>query len=1317
MSTNPPSDPDGGRSPERRLIDAAFQQEVGPLAEPSPVSGAPSPLCGFGEHIPGYEITREIHRGGQGVVYQAVQEGTKRKVAIKVMREGPFAGPKDKARFDREVEVLGQLNHPNIVAIHNSGSVAGMFYFVMDYISGQPLDVWMASGKRSIEETLKLFVKICEAVNAAHLKGIIHRDLKPGNIRIDSSGVPYVLDFGLAKMSAGTEPSLMTVTGQFMGSLPWASPEQAQAAPANIDIRTDVYSLGVILYQMLTGRFPYEVVGNIRDVLDRIMKTEPARPSTIRRQINDEVETIVLKCLSKERERRYQSAGELARDIGHYLAGDPIEAKHDSALYVLRKSLRRYKTPVAVAASFVVLLAVSAVVLFVMAEKNRRLAESEGQAKRQAQAATTQATAERDRAEHLRQATEFQAYVANLAVAEAELRAHDIAMARTRLDLCPQSFRQWEWYHLDTMCDRSIATLPYTIAGITHNRRRSCVKVSPDGARLVVGARDNAATLSDTLTGAEVATLRGHTGEIKCLAFSPDSRRVLTGSGDKTARLWDASTGALLSELNGHTGAVLEIDFSPDGTRIATGSADQTARLWDASTGTEIRTLRGPADAVVEVAFGPDGKRIVTLCNDDRATLWDATSGTLILTLPSQGGQAFSPDGRRLVAYSEDNAATVYNAVNGTELIKLQGHTAEITDASFGPDGKRILTGSEDGTAKLWDAATGRELTTLRGHTGEVYVSFSPDGKQALTMSEDGVAKLWAAPNGAELATFCSSSDVIHGVRFSPDGKRIVSGSDKSPLRIWDAATGKEVAVLHGHAGDVACLGIRADGKRIVTGSWDDGTAKLWDVNPEADLTALRGDIEACPCVALSPDGKRVATSADDDSVRIWDMPSRSELAVLRGHTDEVTSIDFSPDGKRVASASSDGTARIWNTATGAEAAVLGGHINGSPYVAFSPDGKRIVTWGYAWDYAVKLWDATTGAKVAAWGNRDNDTSISDLDFSPDGKRIITASGNIATLYDTESGTELVTLRGHKDDVHCVAFSPDGKRIITGAGENDSTARLWDAATGTELRVLRGHTDRVKVVAFSRDQTRIITAATDDTARIWDAVTGAELAQRQGYSHTEWSWRIVVSPDGKRIAARCEDNRLRVWDTVTGAELITLRGPAGRIGSVDFSPDGKQIVTTTSHDPTVRIWDSVPYAQRYAERQAALAAAEKAKPIVTGLHDRLGDWAKVAAAIQEDKSMDEVLRHQALNLVLRSSSAEINARSTTQPSTRPAAMPPAPRPATGTAPETSSVSGPSRHGGDSARHELRTAQSTCSVHEKLRTLHAGPMRAGCNRVQ
>ena len=354
-----------------RLPEAGSSELDDRFAEPLP------------DWFPGYDVVRELHRGGQGVVYQAIQKSTKRKVAIKVMREGPFAGPRDRSRFEREVQILGQLDHPGIVRIHESGTAAGSFFYVMDYISGQALDAYTVGDGRAIDATLRLFVKICEAVNAAHLRGVIHRDLKPSNIRIDAAGEPHVLDFGLAKLATQplteeSQPRLMSLTGQFIGSLPWASPEQAEGSPEKIDTRTDVYSLGVILYQMLTGEFPYPVTGNMREVLDNILTVEPDRPRTLRPQIDDEVETLVLKCLRKERERRYQTAGELARDVQHYLAGEPIEAKRDSGWYMLTKTLNRYQVPVVVCAAFVVLIAVFAVTMTLMyqhADRQARKAE------------------------------------------------------------------------------------------------------------------------------------------------------------------------------------------------------------------------------------------------------------------------------------------------------------------------------------------------------------------------------------------------------------------------------------------------------------------------------------------------------------------------------------------------------------------------------------------------------------------------------------------------------------------------------------------------------------------------------------------------------------------------------------------------------------------------------------------------------------------------------------------------------------------------------------------------------------------------------
>ncbi|MCZ6817317.1 MAG: serine/threonine-protein kinase, partial [Planctomycetota bacterium] len=381
--------------------------------------GREQPSAVSANSFPGYEILNEIHRGGQGVVYRAIQESTKREVAIKVLKEGAFAGPRELARFEREVQILASLRHPNIVAVHESGTAAaGNFYFVMDHISGQPLDRYMKERRvdrdgSPINETLELFAKICEAVNAAHLRGVIHRDLKPANVRVDADGNPHVLDFGLAKMTAGEsdpaseepEASALTITGQFMGSLPWASPEQARGL-SDLDLRTDVYSLGVILFQMLTSKFPYEVTGNIRDVMGRIMNDDPARPGALQRDINDEVDCIILKCLRKEPERRYQTAGELAREVRCFLAGEPIEAKRDSTLYVLGKSLRRHRWAVAVGLAFVVGLSVFAVYASLQADRYNRLAQQEQEARQVAEVAREKATAARDEQSRERQRAE-----------------------------------------------------------------------------------------------------------------------------------------------------------------------------------------------------------------------------------------------------------------------------------------------------------------------------------------------------------------------------------------------------------------------------------------------------------------------------------------------------------------------------------------------------------------------------------------------------------------------------------------------------------------------------------------------------------------------------------------------------------------------------------------------------------------------------------------------------------------------------------------------------------------------------------------------
>src|SRR5262245_15126292 len=363
------------------------------------------------DFIPGYCFLREIHRGGQGVVYEATQLATRRRVAIKVIRPTTTDRSAAQARFEREAELLTQLRHPNIVTVHDAGVSTDTFFIVMDFVDGVPLDQFVRSreiahvgrraalpargksSKSSFESVLRVFACVCDAVNAAHLRGIIHRDLKPANILVDRDGAPRVLDFGLAKLVADPAQTVssnvetLSIPGGFLGSLPWASPEQAAGKHATIDIRTDVYSLGVILYQLLTGRFPYDVTGPMRDVLNRIGSAEPVRPRSISpASIDNEMETIVLKCLAKEPARRYQSAGDLAADIRRYLAGDPIEAKRDSAMYVLRKTLRRYRVPAAIAAAFVLLILCGIVVSTVLWQQSEGAREAEAWQRARAEA-------------------------------------------------------------------------------------------------------------------------------------------------------------------------------------------------------------------------------------------------------------------------------------------------------------------------------------------------------------------------------------------------------------------------------------------------------------------------------------------------------------------------------------------------------------------------------------------------------------------------------------------------------------------------------------------------------------------------------------------------------------------------------------------------------------------------------------------------------------------------------------------------------------------------------------------------------------------
>ncbi|TWT44038.1 Serine/threonine-protein kinase StkP [Phycisphaerae bacterium RAS1] len=428
-----PRSPDGADSQSNADLIAAARRQAERLGDGSASPGVAA--RGAGDGPPAalwrgrYQNLREFGRGGQGIVYTATQAGTKRTVAIKVLRDGPFTTPRDRARFEREVEILGGLRHPSIVTVIESGCELGCDYVVMDFIPGEPLDAFVrknaaappsARGRRrdALRGTIELFARVCDAVNAAHLAGVVHRDLKPSNVRVTPDGAPYVLDFGLAKSTRGASDgsSAATETGQFLGTLPYASPEQAAGEP-QVDIRTDVYSLGVILYQLLTGRFPYEVRGSSRELASRIASAPPASARGLNPAIGHELETILQRALAKEPERRYQSAGALSADLRRYVANEPIEAKRDSSAYLARKLLARHAALVGAASLLIAIVAVGLTVSLWLwrdaarqrdraqlaeaaeQQRSRQLAaalQTEGEARQQAESSAAEADEIRD---------------------------------------------------------------------------------------------------------------------------------------------------------------------------------------------------------------------------------------------------------------------------------------------------------------------------------------------------------------------------------------------------------------------------------------------------------------------------------------------------------------------------------------------------------------------------------------------------------------------------------------------------------------------------------------------------------------------------------------------------------------------------------------------------------------------------------------------------------------------------------------------------------------------------------------------------------
>jgi WD40 repeat protein len=1060
-------------------------------------------------------------------------EPVRRKVALKVLKAG-MDTRQVVARFEAERQALAIMDHPNIAKVFDGGQTpSGRPFFVMELVRGTPITEFCDQHQLTPRQRLELFVSVCQAVQHAHQKGIIHRDLKPSNVlvsRHDATPVVKVIDFGVAKALGQelTDKTVFTGVAQMVGTPLYMSPEQAGMSDLDVDTRSDIYSLGVLLYELLTGTTPFyrdRFTKAAYDEIRRIIREEdPPRPSTrlsestdalpsvaaqrqtepakLTRLVRGELDWIVMKCLEKDRNRRYETANSLALDVQRYLHDEPVLACPPSAGYRFGKFARRNKRTLATAAALgaMLLVAVAAVV---------------GSALWAASQADARAKVEADTKKEL----EFNLYLRNIPLAQDEANLYNWGAVEDLLEDCPPRLRGWEW---------------------------NCLKRLPDAP----------------LRGATADVDRGISTNLD-LAFHPGGG-LLAGPGPGgTVTLWDLTTGTKTS-LPGHKNRVLCVAFRPpDGGLLASAGQDGAVRFWDPATGKLVRDI---ADAhggkpVEGLSFSPDGRLLATIGADDRARLWDVAAGKQLREFPTVYRKharqlrrgAFSPDGRLFACGGEGNTVKVWEVDTGREMLSLAGHQDLVYSVTFSPQGDRLVSASWDMTARVWDVETGRELFPVGANNGVYGVEFSPDGSLLAAAGgiEDPAVKVYDARSGKLRYTLEGHADRVGCVAFSPDGRRLASCSQDKTVRIWELDRGKEVLTLRDHADLVTRVLFDPKGWRLASSS-DDGKVRVWDgtppgVGPGRCCVSLRGHTHKVFGVAFSPDSRLLASGSQDGTVRVWDVAAARELRTLGGNNGTVLAVAFGPDGLLV-SGSAKWTIQAWDARTGALLGADQGPAARARGLALSPNGKLLVIGCVTAPFDMGLRDVLRNGQEVRLVNRPpqlegHDGPAFGVAFSPDGRYAASAGvdGKVVVSDAATARTRAVLARsGIRERAWAVAFQPpEGRRLA--AGYSGNRVLIWDAAdAGRDPEVLPGHTEDVYSVAYSPDG-RWLASASWHEVIIWDTATHTEVRRIGGFRGLIWS--VAWSPDGRVLAVgggRAGFGLIELWDVAD----LTQKGGA-----------------------------------------------------------------------------------------------------------------------------------------------------------------------------
>ncbi len=1062
------------------------------LVTPSALDAAAARPVEFGR----YRDLREIGRGGMGVVYRALDPELGRSVAIKVLRLPASGSELAAARFCREARITGQIEHPNVVPVHEVARTPhGVPYMVMKLVEGRSLAERLAEVRaRPPQERLGLrrrlladFLKVCDAVAYAHSRGVVHRDLKPANVMIGAFGEVQVMDWGLAKVLGSAESTVdavpagaapgETLDGALIGTPGYMPPEQADTLEGAIDERSDVYSLGAILYEIATLTPPLrgtEAVIALKELL--LGELEPPSRRAPDAKIPHDLEAAILRAMARSPAKRYPDVASLQSDVARWLEGHPLSAARYTAAERAAKWVGRHRATSAVAALALVALAASSGLFL---ESRRR------QAERNAREAFA-LKAESD--DHAREADAMRL--------EAERRERR-AVAN----------------YGQALAEKGFAALDRAAVGPAAIYLTRALEIAEEPRR-----RGGAIQAIQRAWRPRIVENRseGHA----TIAWCPRGERLAVTGEDGSLRVWDWAAGAPSSRLEPAPGPIALAEWSPDGTRLAAGSVDGVLRFWEPETGNVVVARCLASSRVTAIAWSPGGERLAVSWWDGSVSIFDTASGKWLASGTGGGtpvlAVAWSPDGASIAGGDVAGVLHVWDARTGSTRATLPGHEDAIVAVAWAP-GARPATASFDRRAIVWDVESKSPAAVLSGHAGPVMaLAWSPGGRRLATASWDHTAALWDPSTGALVASLPGHPGRVLCLAWAPSGNRIASGSEGGGLRVWDCPTGRAVAVLD-HAGHtVRQVAWSASGRRLAS-SVIDGSVAVWEAPEFPALLEDHGD--AIDTVDWSGDG-RLASAGRDRRLIVWDDATGRAALAWAGWG---WRIDWAPDGDAIAAAGSDGGLVVIDAADATERwRAPADHEDNVWWTGWSPDRRTLASAGA--DRTVRLW--TPGAGDRPFVLREHDAPVFAGAWSPDGRTLASGSDDgVLVLLDVPARRVRARLRAHGARIAALDWSPAGDRFASAS--LDRRVAIRDATTGEPGAWIEDAAP-ITDVRWSPDGAYLASTTGDGRLRIHDAATGRTLAVAggSGRAATALAW----SPDSRRLAVAYEDARLRIWD-------------------------------------------------------------------------------------------------------------------------------------------------------------------------------------------